>query len=94
MLTGLSDDDIVGHCGPVFVSGCTLVDPLVRLGLLPTDVHHQGTRAGSHRHLGILVNVKVGPVPGPREAAGGMMSMLVNIQTTVIIERFQILYSY
>lgn len=71
ILTGLADDNVVGHCSPVLIPGCALVDALVGLGLLATDIDDQCPRAGLHDHLGVLVNVEVRPIPGPREATCG-----------------------
>lgn len=52
----------------MFVPCCALVHALVVLRLLSADVHHQGPRVGPHDHIGVRVNVKVGPVSRPGEA--------------------------
>lgn len=52
----------------MFVPGRALVHRFIMVGLLPADVHHQGPRVGLHGHVGVLVDVKVGPILCPREA--------------------------
>lgn len=59
----------------MFVSCCALVHRLVIIRLLSADVHHQGPRVGPHDHIGVLVDVKVGPISRPRETKGGKMFM-------------------
>lgn len=67
-LTGQSYDYVVGNGSSVFVPRCALIHALVVFGLRSADVHHQGAGVRPHGHVGVLVDVKVGPVPRPGEA--------------------------
>lgn len=67
VLTGLLYDDVVGNSSSVFVPRCALVHKLVMLGLRSADVHHQGPGVGLHGHVGVFIDVKVGPISGPGE---------------------------
>lgn len=51
----------------MFVPRRALVHALVMFGLRSADVHHQGPRVGPHAHVGVLVDVKVGPISRPGE---------------------------
>lgn len=66
-LTGLLHDYVVGNSGSMFVPCRALVHTLIMLGLHSADVHHQGPRVGPHAHVGVLVDVKVGPISRPGE---------------------------
>lgn len=67
-LTGLSYDYIVGNSSSMFVPCRALIHPLIILHPLPADVHHQSPWVGPHANIGLLVNVKVGPISCPGEA--------------------------
>lgn len=69
-LTGLLYDYVVGNSSSMFVPCRALVHALVMLGLRSADVHLHGPRVGHHGHVGVLVDVKVGPISGPRETGG------------------------
>lgn len=66
-LTGLSNDYVVGNGSSMFVPRRALVHALVLFSLRPADVHHQGPGVGLHGHIGVLIDVKVGPVSSPGE---------------------------
>lgn len=51
----------------MFVPCRALVHALVMFGLCVADVYHQGARVGLHFHVGVLVDVKVGPISRPGE---------------------------
>lgn len=67
LLTGLSNNYIVGNSSSVFVSRRALVHPLVIFSPLSADIHHQGPGVRAHVHTGITLDVKVGPVSRPGE---------------------------
>lgn len=67
-LTGLSDDNLVGHSGAALIVGCTLVRSLVSLSLLLADVNDQSSWAGLHQDFGVFLYIKVGPVSCPWKA--------------------------
>ncbi len=69
-LTGLSHDYVVGNSSSMFVPCRALVHALVMFGLRSADVHHQGPRGEPHAHVGVLVDVKVGPISRPGETEG------------------------
>lgn len=77
-LTGLLYDYVVGNSSSVFVPRRALVHALIMFGLGSADVHHQGPRVGLHGHVGVLVDVKVGPISGPRETEGKKQCHNVN----------------
>lgn len=54
----------------MFVPRCALVHALVMLGLRSADVHLQGPTVGLQGHVGVFVDVKVGPISGPGETEG------------------------
>lgn len=54
----------------MFVPGRALVDALVLFSLHSAYVHHQCPRVGPHDHVGVFVDVKVGPISGPGETDG------------------------
>lgn len=64
-LTGLSDDNAVGHGGAVVVMGRALVRSLVRLGLFPADVNDESSRTRLHQDFGVFLYIKVGPISCP-----------------------------
>ncbi len=69
--TGLADEDAVGDSGAQLVVSGALIDALVRLGPLSSaDVHHQRPWARLHQDFRVLIDVKMHPVLGPREAEG------------------------
>lgn len=67
LLTGLSHDYVVGNSSSVFVPRRALVDTLVLFSLHSADVHLQCPGVGPHGHVGVVVDVKVGPISCPRE---------------------------
>lgn len=69
-LTGLTHNYVIGNGLSVFVLGGALVDPLEALGPSLADVHLQGARVGPHDNIGVLLNLKVGPVYRPGETEG------------------------
>lgn len=69
-LTGLPHDYVIGNSSSMFVPGRALVDALVLLSLHSAYVHHQCPGVGPHDHVGVIVNVKVSPISGPRETDG------------------------
>lgn len=66
-LTGLSNDYVAGNGSSMFVPRRALVHTLVMFSLRPADVHHQGPGVGLHGDVGVLIDVKVGPVSSPGE---------------------------
>lgn len=70
-LTGLTHNYVIRNSLSVFVLGCALVDPLEAFSSSLGNVHLQGARVGSHVHIGVLFDLKVGPVSRPRETEGG-----------------------
>lgn len=69
-LTGLPNDNFVGHSGAMVVVGCTLVRSLVSLSLFPADVDDQSSWAGLHQDFGVFLHIKVGPISCPWKAGG------------------------
>lgn len=66
-LTGLLHHYVVGNGSSMFVPRRALVHALVMFGFGSADVHHQGPRVRPHGHVGVLIDVEVGPVSRPGE---------------------------
>lgn len=67
-LTGLSDDNVVGHSSAVVIVSCTLVGSLIGLRFLPTDVNDQSSWTGLHQDFRVFLHIKVGPISCPGKA--------------------------